>query len=189
MHCVYRKLAALSTGNHHWGSRTIKSSLGRVKIVYSILFFTSSGCKDFVLLPSFTLLGEWSHLFSMPKNRCNFQLILFYTRRWTNRYSHVHNNNHLVPICDLFANTLKTCDLCSVLKKNTLDIEIGNFFGDARQWRCSIPGCFAPTGWWCQPSMEGGIEGRATTTICAFGGWEKGRFVWRWAIFTFEQWK
>ena len=89
MHCVYRKLAALSTGNHHRGSRTIKSSVGRVKIVYSIFFFTSSGCKDFVLLPSLTLLGEWSHLFSMSKIRCNFQLILFYTRRWTNRYSHM----------------------------------------------------------------------------------------------------
>lgn len=165
---------------------------GENRLLYSIFFFTSSGCKDFVLLPLFTLLGEWSHLFSMSKIRCNFQLVLFFflsnwrsngfdssrgiiSRRWTNRYSHMSKTEPFGNYLGSFWNTLNLWFMFFPEKKR-LGQEIGNLFCGARQWCCSISGCFAATGWWCQPSMEGGIEGRATTTICAFGGWVQGGF-------------
>ena len=58
MHCVYRKLAALSTGKSSLRVKTYKVFCGPGENCLQYFFFTSSGCKDFVLYHRLLYLGN-----------------------------------------------------------------------------------------------------------------------------------
>ena len=100
-------------------------------------------------------------------------------------------HNHLVNVWDRFSKHNELV-IYVISWKNPLDKRLQALFCGARQWCCRIPGCFATAGWccqrWrCQPSMEGGIGRRATTTFRTFGGQVQGG-LYEMGQFTFDGW-